>query len=335
MGHVGGMDTCHVRLPCRGEDALYHRERSITRGRRGLMRYVGLMLLWLLWSPPQGQAASTEHYTGEGGVIIQHDDQASARLRALNAAFQNTIEQVVADLVPPELIVQRAQSLEARLYARPLDYLRSYRVLWEYTDGPYYRLGVEAELAIDALRRSLAGLGIATSWSPEFTEFAEGAPWLLLLIAERPFGQSTPKWRGNRGTFARELLNRLRAYGLDVRRMAPGLDWDEREDSAASTAKAAGFRVVLVGRAGVQQLYSVASGSAVQATVQVRVLDTETGKVVAQERLETKVLQDDVTLANDSALQQAAVELAARLVAPLLAYHQTYGAKTTTSQKAP
>jgi ABC-type uncharacterized transport system auxiliary subunit len=69
--------------------------------------------------------------------------------------------------------------------------------------------------------------------------------------------------------------------------------------------------------------------------VQVRVLDTETGKVVAQERLETKVLQDDMTLANDSALQQAAAELAARLVAPLLVYHRTYGSKTTTSQKAP
>jgi hypothetical protein len=296
---------------------------------------MSLTLLLLLWSPPQGQAASTEHYTGEGGVIIQQDDQASARLRALNAAFQNTIEQAVADLAPPEQIVQRASSLETRLYARPLDYLRSYRVLWEYTDGPYYRLGVEAELAVDGLRRSLASLGISTSWSPEFADFEEGAPWLLLLIAERPFGQSTPKWRGNRGTFARELLNRLRAYGLDVRRMAPGLDWDEREDSAASTAKAAGFRVVLVGRAGVQQLYSVASGSAVQATVQVRVLDTETGKVVAQERLETKVLQDDMTLANDSALQQAAAELAARLVAPLLVYHRTYGSKTTTSQKAP
>jgi hypothetical protein len=296
---------------------------------------VGLILLWLLWGAPQGRAASTEYYTGEGGVIILQDDQASARLRALDAAFQNTIEQAVADLVPPERIVQRSQSLEARLYARPLHYLRSYRVLWEYTDGPYYRLGVEAELAIDVLRRSLAGLGIETSWSPEFTDIEAGEPWLLLLIAERPFGQATPKWLGNRGTFSRELLNRLRAYGLDVRRMAPGLDWDGREGSAASTAKAVGFRVVLVGRAGVQQLYSVASGSAVQATVQVRALDTETGQVVAQERVETKVLQDDMTLANDRALQQAAGELAARLVAPLLAYYQTFGPKATTSQKAP
>jgi hypothetical protein len=56
---------------------------------------------------------------------------------------------------------------------------------------------------------------------------------------------------------------------------------------------------------------------------------------VAQERIETKVLQDDMTLANDRALQQAAGELAARLVAPLLTYYQTFGLKTTTSQKAP
>ena len=68
MGHVGGIGTCRLRLPYRGEDAPYHRGRSIASGRRRLVRYVGLMLLWLLWSAPHGRTASTEHYTGEGGV---------------------------------------------------------------------------------------------------------------------------------------------------------------------------------------------------------------------------------------------------------------------------
>ena len=72
--------------------------------------------------------------------------------------------------------------------------------------------------------------------------------------------------------------------------------------------------MLLVGHAGVQQIYNAVSGSAVHATLQLRVLDTPTGGVLAQERGEANV-GDDTQSGQASAL---ALERAARTVVPRL-----------------
>ena len=52
--------------------------------------------------------------------------------------------------IPVRLVSSNWQALRARIYAKPLQYIVSYRVLWEYPDPPQkvYRVGVEAEIPV-------------------------------------------------------------------------------------------------------------------------------------------------------------------------------------------
>ena len=82
--------------------------------------------------------------------MVQYD-QAAARLRALQGAFRDALEQAVADMVDTSALVSSNwQALRTRIYAKPLQYIVSYRVLWEYPDPPQkvYRVGVEAEIPV-------------------------------------------------------------------------------------------------------------------------------------------------------------------------------------------
>src|SRR5688572_22965919 len=128
---------------------------------RRLQRFTLLALLAL--GAPHSLAASVGRYTAEGvGAIVQHD-QATARTRALQGAFRGVLEQAVTELLEAEVLVANLQAVKARLYARPLPYMRSYRVLWEYPDVPQkvYRVGVEAEVAVGEVRRALETLGLS------------------------------------------------------------------------------------------------------------------------------------------------------------------------------
>ena len=91
-------------------------------------------------------AGLTEQYIAEGVAAMVQYDQAAARLRALQGAFREALEQAVADMVDTRALVSsNRQALRARIYAKPLQYIVSYRVLWEYPDPPQkvYRVGVE------------------------------------------------------------------------------------------------------------------------------------------------------------------------------------------------
>ena len=106
---------------------------------------------------------------------------------------------------------------------------------------------------------------------------------------------------------------------MRIGELEPGLQWDGSEDAALKAAREAEIAMLLVGHAGVQQIYNAVSGSAVHATLQLRVLDTPTGGVLAQERGEANVT--DTQSGQDSAL---ALEQAARTVVPrLLAFLST------------
>src|SRR5262245_63269385 len=90
-------------------------------------------------------------------------DQAAARLRALQGAFREALEQAVAEMVDTSALASsNRQALRARIYAKPLQYIVSYRVLWEYPDPPQkvYRVGVEAEITVSELNHALDAIGL-------------------------------------------------------------------------------------------------------------------------------------------------------------------------------
>jgi len=259
----------------------------------------------------------TEPYIAGGvGAIVQYD-QTAARLRALQGAFREALEQAVADMVEPSALVSNLQALRTRVYAKPLQYIRSYRVLWEYPDvaQKVYRVGVEAEIAVSEVSRALDAIGLARR--------REDLQRLVIFMAERYPGQTSQTYAAGRGVVAQVLRRELQAQGLRVINLDPGRLWDGLETSALAVGKKIDAKIVLVGWAEVQpvpQVKPVDVQPAIQARVEVRALAIGTSGPIAQAQVEATAPQDESAQGEAQALTEAATEIAARLTPALSAY---------------
>ena len=275
---------------------------------------IGLILL-LLSASPNGFAAPSWTYQVEGVGAIVSENQAAARQQAVRAALRAALEEAVLSVLDTDALVANIHLLNERLYAEPWPYISSYRVLWEYPDAPgkVYRVRLEAEVALSRVQQALATLGSSVVTVDPGRLPGGDAGRLAILITERHLGQATSTWWAERGVVTRTLRSQLAELGVRIGELEPGLQWDGTEDAALQAARKAEIAMLLVGHAGVQQTYNAVSGSAVHAILQLRVLDTPTGGVLAQERGEANV--DDNHSGQASAL---ALEEAARTVVPRL-----------------
>ena len=276
-----------------------------------------MMLALLALAPQQGFAASAWTYQAEGVGAIVSDDHAAARQKAIRAALQEALEEAVLNVLDADAVVANIQQINERLYARPWSYVSSYRVLWEYPDAPgkVYRVGVMVDVSLPRVQQALAPFG-ATVTAPGAVqgEREAGAGRLAILVTERHLGQATSTWWAERGVVTRALRSQLAERGVQIGELEPGLQWDGTEGDALKAAREAEIATLLVGHAGVQQIYNAVSGSAVHAVLQLRILDAPTGGVLAQERGEANVEDVQTAQASALALEQAVLTVVPRLM---------------------
>jgi len=278
---------------------------------------IGLILWVLVSAPAHVIAASAWTYQVEGVGAIVSDDQVGARQQAIRAALSEALEEAVLNVLDADAVVANIQQLNQRLYTQPWSYVSSYRVLWEYPDAPgkVYRVGVVVEIALPRVQQALAALGgpVATAGGMQEAQ-ADDAARLAILVTERHLGQATSTWWAERGVVTRALRSQLAERGVRIGELEPGLQWDGTEGGALKAAREAEIATLLVGHAGVQQIYNAVSGSAVHAILQLRVLDAPTGGVLAQERGEANVEDTQTGQASALALEQAVLTVVPRLM---------------------
>jgi hypothetical protein len=282
---------------------------------------LGFTLGLLACSYGYGIASLTQQYIAEGvGAMIQYD-QAAARLRALQGAFREALEQAVADMVDTSALARgHWQALRARIYAKPLQYIVSYRVLWEYPDllQKVYRVGVEAEISVSELRHALDAIGLARR-----REEREEVQRIVIFMAERYPGQTLQTFAASRGVVAEVLRKELLGQGLHVIPLDPGRLWDGQTASALVVGKQLNAKLVLAGWAALEpgQPEGIHGASrSVQAKVEVKAFATETSEEIAQAQVEATVPPAEGTQGDTAALAQAATEIAERLLPALMAY---------------
>jgi hypothetical protein len=283
-------------------------------------RWLGLGLTLGLLACTYGYsvASPTEQYIVEGVAAMVQYDQAAARLRALQGAFREALEQAVTDMVDTSALVSsKRQALRTRIYAKPLQYIVSYRVLWEYPDPPQkvYRVGVEAEIPVNELSQALDGVGLA--------RWRENAQRIVIFMAERFPGQTSPTFAASRGVVADVLRQGLLDQGLRVIPLDPGRLWDGQTASALAVGKQLNAKLVLTGWAEVEPGRPAGmNGTAwsMQAKVEVKAFATETSEEIAQAQVEATVPPAEGTQGDAAALAQAATEVAERLLPALSAY---------------
>ncbi len=280
------------------------------------MVLAGLLLVLRLH---EGQSAPRELYIVEGVGAIVQQNQYTARNQAIQNAFRDALEQSIADLVEPQALVGRQQSLRSRLYNRPLQFIRSYRILWEYPDVPQkvYRIGLEAEVVVHDVARALDALGIA--------QRRDDPRRLVIFMAERYPGQTSQSYAASRGVVATVLRKELQAQGLRIIELDPGRLWDGQETSALAAAKQIDAKIVLVGWAEVESLHSTGLGATpdtIQARVQVKALALETSSQIGQAQVEATAAKTEGIEGEVQALAQAALEIALRLGDTIASYRR-------------
>lgn len=292
------------------------------RGMHHWYRYVGLLMLMLALTGAEGlTAALSPQQRVEGvGAIIQQN-QAEARQRALQESWRKALEQTVADLVDINVLVANLPLLQKHVYAQAPQYIRSYRILWEYPDvaQQVYRVGIEAEVAVTELAQKMETLGLSLT----------GAPRLLLLVAEQRQEQADIGFAVETQRMMTEALrDQLQAHHFHVVGSNAAPAWDGRDMSALEVGRAAAADVVLIGHADVQHTHSGVAGmpiQTVQATAQIGIWVTATGERLAFDRARVTVDHRDAVLAGKQALEKVTAELTARLVPILQTYQQVHG----------
>lgn len=297
-------------------------------GGEGVLRVLLCALLaWGMAQPVEAQ----QMVEGVGAIVQQN--QAVARSRALQDALRKALEQTVTELLDPAVLVAQPQAFGGALYARAPQYIRSYRVLWEYPDvtQKVYRLGLEVEVAVGEVAQALQAFGVA--------QRGRETGQILVHMVENRLAQTDPGPSGpDGGVVADGLRTHLLAAGFRVVGHAAEASWDGQERSALVAGKEAGAGVVLVGRAEVQKIRSEVAGTplqAMQATAQVQALATETGERLALERVQTTALHADASLGGKQALEQAAATLATRLAPSIRAYQQRQQGQASTARDGP
>jgi hypothetical protein len=258
----------------------------------------------------------------EGVGPILQGNQAAARTRAVQDALRKALAQTIAEGSEPWALTGRPQTPETAWYGRTSQYIRSYRVLWEYPDlvQKVYRVGIEAEIAVEEAVQALKTPGAPASGS-------EKGLILVRIIENQPLRTGLGLFGRHEGVVAERIRAQLQAWGF--RAVEPGAvaPWDGQERSALAVAKDIGAGVVMVGMAEAQQPRREGPDTAlqvVQAIAQVRVLATQTGEQLALEWVQTSGVDTDAELGARQALEKAATALVTRLVPSLRTFQQQY-----------
>ncbi len=282
-------------------------------------------------TPGLGEAQRTQPealLTAEGLGVIVKGNQARARDRAIVNGLRRCVEQVVGDLVDPELILNNYTLIAAELLDRAEDYIRRYRIFHEQPlpKSRLYRVAIQATVARARLKSDLQAMGL-------FLE-RRGKPTVMVLIEEVAAPDGGPPPEGNRSQ--RTFLDHLRGRGFPVVESPEATEAIAAQalagspQAAASLGQGAGVEVVLLGKTVVRRISPPAAEStpSYQVTVSVRAVEVDEGRVVATGSDSAVALPGEAGRP-ETVIQEAAAKLASFMGDQLLSHWRVEETQTT------
>ena len=147
-----------------------------------------VIMLFLFQSVKAEEEESTHSKTivviGTG--IINENNIASAREKAISEGLVTAVGVVMADVVPLEVFVPNFQALNEIIYTNTENFISGYRVLAETKHKNLYRVIVQAEVSVVKIKQELVKIGIMVR--------EEEKPRILLLVAEQNIGDLIPNY---------------------------------------------------------------------------------------------------------------------------------------------
>ena len=111
-----------------------------------------------------GQSAPTsKSYLVVGRSLVQQAGVNAARESAIADCKQSAVEQMTAELLPLEVLVQQFPAIDAAIYAQADDFIQYYKVLNENRLGSLLHVLVQAKVSGPTIEAKLRAAGILTA----------------------------------------------------------------------------------------------------------------------------------------------------------------------------
>jgi hypothetical protein len=185
------------------------------------MRSLALILLL-------STVAAADPVESYGTATIEQDDTAAARQRALDDAFRQAIDQTVGSILPAAQRASGADLIKKQILRKAKSYVLKFQVVDEGEDAGYYKVHVNAEVAVPALTADLQklGLGNAPVATPVGTEPPppppEPRPQLVLLSLSSDGATTFGPSPGDGGPVAVAIRKAIEARGFAFVPAQPG-----------------------------------------------------------------------------------------------------------------
>lgn len=300
--------------------------------------YLFLSMLWLScvsYYPSFAASGSDNPSTApinasaEGVGVIIDDNTATARDQAIQDALRLVVEQAAGTMVSSETLVQNYEVLRDQIYSQSQGYIRRYEVTDESIQGNLYKVTIQATVAAGNLQNDIQALGLLMS--------RKHMPRVMIMVAEQNVGMHYYSyWWGIKAGTAdlsiteNVLMEKLARKGFHVvdhamasktlEIKAPYKIESLSNDAVRDIGKVYDAEVVIYGKALSKLAGSVLGSSmkSAQADVSLRVVNTDTGRVIASSTHHAAAVHPNEVTAGAEALKIATDAIADQLLTQIV-----------------
>ncbi|MBU1356300.1 MAG: hypothetical protein KJ620_07000 [Candidatus Edwardsbacteria bacterium] len=254
--------------------------------------------------------------TTDGTASVLNNDKAMARDVAIQDALRNAVEQVTGAVISSSTVVENAMVVEDNIYAKAKGYVKAYSVLseGEADNGMTYNVKVKAQVRAGAIKEDIGDILRGA-----------GNPRLMVLITEQNIGQT--QYSGldvNLNVAENAIMENMRNKGfefVDQETMERNMRKDKAmaalqgdNTAAAFIGDRAGAEVIIVGKSFAKEASGVSDMlggmKSMQATVSVKALNTDDGRVLVSKSQSDKTIHIDEVAGGTKAIEMAANKVA-------------------------
>ncbi|MBW2514491.1 MAG: flagellar assembly protein T N-terminal domain-containing protein [Deltaproteobacteria bacterium] len=292
--------------------------------------FLSILCVSTVFHPPSFAASTpSTSASAEGVGVIVDNNTALARDQAIQDALRLVVEQAAGTMVSSETLVQNYEVLRDQIYAKSQGYIQRYEVTDETIQDNLYKVTIQASVASGNLKDDIQALGLLMA--------RKNMPRVMIMVAEQNVGMHTYiYWWGVKAGAAdlsiteNVLMEKLARKGFQVVDHAVASKTLEikdpykieslSNDAIRSIGNLYDAEVVIYGKA-LSKLAGSVMGSSMksaQADVSLRVVGTDTGRVLASATHHAAAVHPNESTAGADALKLAAEGIADQLITQIV-----------------
>ncbi|MHB8881794.1 MAG: flagellar assembly protein T N-terminal domain-containing protein [Thermodesulfovibrionales bacterium] len=281
----------------------------------GILIGILAISLWVLASA----SMAGELITADGYAAITGGNTVIARDKAVDDALRKAVEQAVGTMVSSDTMTESYKVIHDKILARTSGYVERYKILSEGPERDLYRVRVQAEIGKADLTSDLSALGLLHVMVEK--------PKVMVIMDEKIGGLYGTTGSESVGQAESTIIEKLLNAGfnvVDADTVRANISRDKalrilEGDNKAAAAEGLkyGAQVVITGKAFSKNAGGRIRGTnmqSIQATLQARVVRTDTGKVIASKSAQAAQAHIDEMQGGALAIKEASEQLSSELI---------------------